>query len=148
MGGKTDNKVVSGATVRKQTGESDVRLQHAYAYFLLHLKEIAACVEGGCSVKSVWRSYATRTPEPFPGSYSSFLRYCTDHGLAPRRANAGTDTAANRRGLASPAERPDRTPPKTGALRGPKPVGSVLGRLNMFPPPLERPPGFIPSEEE
>jgi hypothetical protein len=111
LGGKTDNSDVTVESEDKRTIPGDPRLRHAYPYFRMHLEEIAACVEGGCSVRSVWRAYATRTPEPFPGSYSSFLRYCTDHGLAPRRANAGTDTAANRRGVAPPAQRPDRTPP-------------------------------------
>ncbi|MGB5696729.1 MAG: hypothetical protein WBM46_13810, partial [Polyangiales bacterium] len=47
---------------------------------------------------------------------------------------------------ASPAQRPEEIPPKRGALRGPKPVGSVLGRLNLYPPPLVRPPGFTPEQ--
>jgi len=97
-------------------------------------------------MKSVWRAYAERGA--FPGSYRTFLRYCSDHGLAPRRSNEGGEDAANGSGVVSPAQRPDGSVPKTGPLRGPKPVGSVLGRLNMFPPPLERPPGFIPPEED
>ncbi|MFZ1866503.1 MAG: hypothetical protein WAU39_19950 [Polyangiales bacterium] len=132
----------------KQQIEGDPRLRHAYPYFRMHLDEIAACVKGGCSVKSVWRAYAMRAPDPFPGSYSSFLRYCTEHALVPRRTKGGTDGAIPHRVVASPVQRPDTVPQKSGPLRGPKPVGSVLGRLNLFPPPLERPPGFIPSVEE
>ena len=81
--------------------QGDPRLRYAYPYFRMHLEEIRACIECGCSVRSVWCAYATRAADPFPGSYSSFLRYCGDHGL---------------------------------------------GRLNLFPPPLERPPGFTPEQ--
>ena len=135
---REDNKTIQG----------DPRLRYAYPYFRMHLEEIRACIECGCSVKSVWQAYATRASEPFPGSYSSFLRYCGDHGFGRRRAKGDTRANLHRRAEASPAQRPDETPPKRGALRGPKPVGSVLKRLNLYPPPLERPPGFIPSADE
>ena len=131
LGGKTDNSDVTVKSEDKRTIQGDPRLRHAYPYFRMHLEEIAACVEGGCSVKSVWRSYATRTPEPFPGSYSSFLRYCTDHGLAPRRANAGTDTAANRRGVASRAL--EHVPAATRSAARVHSIGGTVGSENGFP---------------
>ena len=137
---------MTGKSEDRQTIQGDPRLRHAYPYFRMHLEEIRACIECGCSVRSVWRAYATRTPDPFPGSYSSFLRYCAGQGLGPRRAKGDTQVDLHRRGRALPSQRPGETPPKRGPLRGPKPVGSVLGRLNMFPPPLERPPGPTPEE--
>jgi hypothetical protein len=146
FGGKTDNRDVSIESEDEQPIEGDPRLRHAYPYFRMHLDEIAACVKGGCSVKSVWRAYATRAHDSFPGSYSSFLRYCIDHALVRRGAKGGTDASVQRGAVASPAQRPATIPQNSGALRGPRPVGSVLGRLNLYPPPLERPPGFIPSE--
>ena len=127
-GGKTDNKVVTGATLRKQTSESDVRLQHAYAYFLLHFKEIAACVQGGCSVKSVWRGYVSRASKPFPGSYSAFLRYCRKHNLARGDANG-----------------PARPPSDSTAVGAP--AATVL-QPKRYPPPRTRPPGIIPNAED
>ena len=136
---------MTGKSEDRQAIQGDPRLLHAYPYFRMHLEEIRACIECGCSVRSVWRAYATRTTDPFPGSYSSFLRYCGDHGLGPRRAKVDTQVDLHRRSRALPA-RPDETPPKRGTLRGPKPVGSVLGRLNLFPPPLDRPPGFTPEQ--
>ena len=127
--------------------QGDPRLRYAYPYFRMHLEEIRACIECGCSVRSVWCAYATRPADPFPGSYSSFLRYCGDHGLGPRRAKGGTQVDPHDRGRASPAQRPNETPSKRGRLRGPKPLGvSVLGRSNRFPPPLDRPPGFTPEQ--
>gem|GEM_PF-7135419 len=147
MGGKTDNRDVSIRSEDKLPIK-DPRLRYAYPYFRMHLDEIATCVKGGCSVKSVWRAYATRAPDPFPGSYSSFLRYCIEHRLVARRAQGGTGADTHRAGAASPASRPDRLPENTGPLRGPKPVGSVLGRLNLYPPPLERPPGTISFSDE
>ena len=148
MGGKTDNPYVSGANGAKPSTQKDPRTQKAYAYFRVHFSEIAAWIEGGCSVRSVWRAYAERASQPFPGSYSTFLRYCNEHGLAPRRPKEGAKDAAHSPGVASPPQPRDKIPSENAPLRGPKPVGSVLGRLNLYPPPLERPPGFIPSEED
>ncbi|MBW2160499.1 MAG: hypothetical protein JRH14_11165 [Deltaproteobacteria bacterium] len=111
----------------KRTIQGDPRLRHAYPYFRIHLEEIAACVEGGCSVKSVWRSYTTRTPEPFPGSYSSFLRYCRKH--------CQTVAAVEPKAAKAPAEKPGR-------------AVSVLGQGKRYPPPLDRPPGLTPEQIE
>ena len=130
----------------KQPVQADPRLRHAYPYFRVHLEEIRACIECGCSVRSVWRAYATRALHPFPGSYSSFLRYCSKHALGPRRAKEGTHAGLHGGGQGLPAQRPKETPSKRGPLRGPKPVGSVLGRLKLYPPPLDRPPGFTPEQ--
>ena len=130
----------------KQRIQADPRLRHAYPYFRMHLDEIRACIECGCSMRSVWRAYATRAAHPFPGSYSSFLRYCNGHALRRRRAKEGTQSDLHRRGQALPAQLPNETPSKRGPLRGPKPVGSVLGRLKLYPPPLDRPPGFTPEQ--
>jgi len=117
-----------------------------YPAFVVHLEQITAWLQAGWSMKSIWQAYAARGV--FPASYRTFLRYCNDHGLAPRRPKGAVENAVNGRDLASPAERPDGSVPKSEPLRGPKPVGSVLGRLNLYPPPLERPPGFIPPEED
>jgi hypothetical protein len=124
----------------------DPRLLRPYPHFRMHLEQIRACIECGCSVRSVWRAYAAQAPHPFPGSYSSFLRYCSDHALGPRRAKGNTPADLHRRGQALPAQRPTEAPSKRGPLRGPKPVGSVLGRSKLFPPPLDRPPGPTPEE--
>ena len=146
-GGKTDNPSEGTMASRTQDPKHTISPEpDPYPAFLVHLQEITAWLQSGCSMKSVWRAYAERGA--FPGSYRTFLRYCSDHGLAPRRSNEGGEDAAKSSGAVSPAQRPDGSVPKTGPLRGPKPVGSVLGRLNMFPPPLERPPGFIPTEED
>jgi hypothetical protein len=131
----------------KQRIQADPRLRHAYPYFRMHLEEIRACIECGCSMRSVWRAYATRAAHPFPGSYSSFLRYCDAHALGRRRAKEGTQSDLHRRGQALPAQRPNETPSKRGPLRGPKPVGSVLGPLKkVYPPPRGRPPGLTPEQ--
>ena len=130
----------------KQLIQADPRLVHAYPYFRVHLEEIRACIECGCSVRSVWRAYVVRAAHPFPGSYSSFLRYCNAHALGRHRAKEGTQADLLRRGQAFPAQPPNETPSKRGPLRGPKPVGSVLGRLKLYPPPLDRPPGFTPEQ--
>jgi len=137
---------MTAKTENNQPIDVDPRLLRPYPHFRMHLEQIRACIECGCSVRSVWRAYAARAPHPFPGSYSSFLRYCSNHALGARRAKGDTETDLHRRGRALPAQRPDETPPKRGALRGPKPVGSVLGRSNLFPPPLDRPPGFTPEQ--
>ena len=129
--------------------QGDPRLRYAYPYFRMHLEEIRACIECGCSVRSVWCAYATRPADPFPGSYSSFLRYCGDHGLGPRRAKGGTQVDPHDRGRASPAQRPNETPSKQGPLRGPKPLASGLGPLRKtYPPPRDRPPGLTPEQIE
>jgi len=137
---------VTAKSEDKQPFQVDPRLVHAYPYFRVHLEEIRACIECGCSVRSVWRAYATRAAHPFPGSYSSFLRYCNAHALGRRRAKEGTQSDLHRRGQGLPSQRPNETPSKRGPLRGPKPVGSVLGRLKLYPPPLDRPPGFTPEQ--
>ncbi|MGB8331561.1 MAG: TraK family protein [Polyangiales bacterium] len=116
-----------------------------YPYFLLRLEDIEAWLEAGYSVKSVWRIYSEKSV-PFPGSYRSFLRYCNAHALGSRRAKEGTQSGLHGRGQPLPSQRPNETPSKRGPLRGPKPVGSVLGRSNLFPPPLDRPPGFTPEQ--
>jgi hypothetical protein len=125
LGGKTDNSDVTVKSDDKRTIQGDPRLRHAYPYFRIHLEEIAACVEGGCSVKSVWRSYTTRTPEPFPGSYSSFLRYCRKH-----------------------CESVTAVEPQPVKAREQKPsgVGSALGHSKRYPPPRKRPPGLTPEQ--
>ncbi|MDH3726084.1 MAG: hypothetical protein OER77_01005, partial [Myxococcales bacterium] len=84
----------------KQPFQVDPRLVHAYPYFRVHLEEIGACIECGCSVRSVWQAYATRAAHPFPGSYSSFLRYCNAHALGRRRAKEGTQSEHHHRGQA------------------------------------------------
>lgn len=129
-----------------------VERQHAakskpYPFFVLHLEEIKAWLQAGFPIKTVWQTYA-KHPTSFPGSYRTFLRYCRDHGLVKKRRGRVRQTRTKSDNLGSPAQRPDEIAPKSGALRGPTPVGSVLGRLNLYPPPLERPPGFIPSEED
>ncbi len=116
-----------------------------YPYFLLRLEDIEAWLKAGFSVRSVWRIYCEKSV-PFPGSYRSFLRYCNAHALGRRRAKEGTQSELHRRGQALPTQRPNETPSKRGPLRGPKPVGSVLGRLKLYPPPLDRPPGFTPEQ--
>jgi len=147
LGGKTDNKGVTAKSEDKQPIQPDPRVLYAYPYFRIHLEEIRTCIECGCSVRSVWRAYATRAAHPFPGSYSSFLRYCNAHALGRRRAKEGTQSDLHRRGQALPAQRPNETPSKRGPLRGPKPVGSVLGPLKkVYPPPLGRPPGLTPEQ--
>ena len=118
-----------------------------YPFFLLHLEEIKAWLEAGFLIKAVWRKYAER-PRPFPGNYRTFLRYCREHGLKTKKRGRGRQTRTKSPDLGSPAQRRDGSLPKSGPLRGPKPVGSVLGRLKLYPPPLERPPGFIPTEED
>jgi hypothetical protein len=119
-----------------------------YPYFLLRLEDIEAWLKAGYSVKGVWRFYCEKSV-PFPGSYRSFLRYCNAHALGPRRAKEGTQSELHRRGDGLPAQRPNETPSQQRPLRGPKPLGvSVLGRSNRFPPPLDRPPGFIPPGDE
>ena len=117
-----------------------------YPYFLLRLEDIEAWLKAGYSVKGVWRIYCEKSV-PFPGSYRSFLRYCNAHALGPRRAKKGTQSDLHRRGQALPAQRPNETPSKQGPLRGPKPVGSVLGPLRkVYPPPRDRPPGLTPEQ--
>jgi len=118
-----------------------------YPFFLLHLEEIEAWLEAGFPIKAVWRTYA-KQPKAFPGNYRTFLRYCRQHGLKTKKRGRGRQTGTKSPDFESPAPRSDGSVQKRGPLRGPKPVGSVLGRLNMFPPPLERPPGFIPPEED
>jgi len=118
-----------------------------YPFFLLHLEEIKAWLEAGFPIKTVWRTYA-KQPRAFPGNYRTFLRYCRQHGLKTKKRGRGRQTSTKSADLGSPAPRRDGSVPKAGPLRGPKPVGSVLGRLNVYPPPLERPPGFIPSGED
>jgi hypothetical protein len=127
LGGKTDNSDVTVKSQEEKTSQGDPRLWHAYPYFRMHLEEITACVEGGCSVKSVWRAYATRSSKPFPGSYSSFLRYCRKHC----RAVASVEPKA----VKAPEQKPSG-------------VGSVLGHSKRFPPPLKRPPGLTPEQIE
>jgi len=128
LGGKTDNSDVTVKSEDKKTIQGDPRLRHAYPYFRMRLEEITACIEGGCSVKSVWRAYATRTPEPFPGSYSSFLRYCRKH--------CQTVAAAERpKAARAPEQKPGR-------------AVSVLGQTKRYPPPLDRPPGLTPAQIE
>ena len=116
-----------------------------YPYFLLRLEEIEAWLKAGYSVKGVWRFYCEKSV-PFPGSYRSFLRYCNAHALGRRRAKESTQSDLHRRGQALPTQRPNETPSRRGPLRGPKPVGSVLGRLKLYPPPLDRPPGLTPEQ--
>jgi hypothetical protein len=127
LGGKTDNRDVTVKSQEENTTQGDPRLWHAYPYFRMHLEEITACVDGGCSVKSVWRAYATRSSKPFPGSYSSFLRYCRKHCRA----------------VASVEPKPVKAPEQK-----PSGVGSVLGQGKRYPPPLKRPPGLTPAQIE
>jgi len=131
------------AGLRRKAGEKTT-----YPYFLERLEEIDAWLKAGFSVRSVWRIYSEKSV-PFPGSYRSFFRYCNAHALGPCRAKEGTQSDLHGRGQALPAQRPNETPSKRGPLRGPKPLGvSVLGRSNRFPPPLDRPPRFIPPGDE
>ena len=141
---------MSRADEAKPATEKDPRTLKAYAYFRVHLSEIAAWIEGGCSVRSVWRAYAERASQPFPGSYSSFLRYCHDHRLAPRRSNERGKDAAKSSGVAPPPQRPDAVVPKRGPLRGPKSVASANSARpsKIYPAPASRPREFIPSEED
>jgi hypothetical protein len=119
---------VSSKTSPDGTAPEDLRHRYAYPYFRLHLDEIRTWLEGGCSAKAVWRSYANRSTTPFPGSYSSFLRYCRKHGLlyngepqAPRKV---------------PGRKTER--PMSALASGPK----------HYPPPLDRPPGIISFSED
>jgi len=147
LGGKTDNPCEGKMTSRTQAPEHTISPEpDSYPAFVVHLGQITAWLQAGWSMKSIWQAYAACGA--FPASYRTFLRYCNEHGLAPRRPTGAGENGVNGRDVASPAERADRIPPNNAALRGPKPVGSVLGRLNLYPPPLERPPGFIPSEED
>jgi len=125
---------VTAKSEDKPTIQPDPRVHYAYPYFRVHLEEIRACIECGCSVRSVWQAYATRAAHPFPGSYSSFLRYCNAHALGRRRAKEGT-------------QRPNKTPSKQGPLKGPKPLASGFGPLRkIYPPPRDRPPGLTPEQ--
>jgi len=119
-----------------------------YPYFLLRLEDIEAWLKAGYSVKGVWRIYCEKSV-PFPGSYRSFLRYCSAHALGPRRAKQGTQSDPHSRDQALPAQRPNETPSERGPLRGPKPLASGLGPLRkIYPPPLGRPREFIPPGDE
>jgi hypothetical protein len=119
-----------------------------YPAFRVHLKEITAWLESGCSMKSVWRAYAARGA--FPGSYRTFLRYCQNHGLAPRPKKRTVDDLRNGQAAPSVDERGGATSSNKTIEdeNSRRPVGSALGRLNLFPPPLERPRQFIPTEED
>ncbi len=105
------------------TAPEDLRYRYAYPYFVIHLEEITAWLRGGCSAKSVWRAYAQRSTPAFPGSYSSFLRYCRKHGLhRPLEPQA----------------------PRKATTRGTPRAGSALVSGNRrYPPPLERTPGLV-----
>jgi hypothetical protein len=58
LGRKTDNYIVSSKASADVTTPEDLRQRYAYPYFRLHLEEIRTWLEGGCSAKAVWRSYA------------------------------------------------------------------------------------------
>ena len=69
------------------------------------------------------------------------------------RAAAKKGTSEDlRNGQATPSvdERGGATSPKKTIEdeNSRKPVGSALGRLNLFPPPLERPRQFVPTEDD
>ena len=130
----------------ERTPATDARLRHGYPYFLLYLNDIRECVEGGCSVRSVWRAYAQRESAPFPGSYSAFLRYCRKHGLARGQGlpNSGEGARLDNGGSLS---RPQGLSPSTDT-RASQPAGSILGRSKLYPPPLERPPTYVPTLED
>ena len=147
--GKTDNPCASTMTSRSEPHEQTISPEaDPYPAFRVHLKEITAWLESGCSMKSVWRAYAARGA--FPGSYRTFLRYCQNHALAPRRKKTGAEDPAIGEAAPSPAERDGATSPTKSIEDGKsrRPVGSALGRLNLFPPPLERPRQFVPTEED
>ncbi len=50
-----------------------------YGAFRLHLHEINAWLNAGCSMRSVWIEWKQKGA--FPGCYRSFLRYCHKHNL-------------------------------------------------------------------
>jgi hypothetical protein len=125
---KTDNQLVSSKTSADGTTPEDLRQRYAYPYFRLHVEEIRTWFEGGCTAKAVWRSYTNRPAAPFPGSYSSFLRYCRKHGLHPASAS-----------------RPTRTAPARKAERPPSALASGAKR---YPAPPDRHPGIISFSED
>jgi hypothetical protein len=98
-----------------------------YPYFVERLEEIKAWLKAGFSARSVWQTYSEE-PIPFPGSYRSFLRYCRKHGSAVAVVQPKNAVKASAR----------------TAVRG----GSVLDQGRRFPPPLDRAPGFVPSETD
>ena len=51
-----------------------------YAYFVRCKDDVAAWLERGFRIKTVWEAYNMAEP-PFPGSYGVFCRYCAQHGL-------------------------------------------------------------------
>jgi len=71
--------------------QGDPRLWHAYPYFRMHLGEIRACIEGGCS----------------------FLRYCRKHCQAVASVEPKPVKAAERRpsGVGSVLGHSKRFPP-------------------------------------
>jgi hypothetical protein len=95
-----------------------------YPYFLERLEDIEAWLKAGFSVRAVFQVYSGQ-PVPFPGSYRSFLRYCRKHG--------STTMAVEPRAVQAPPRKPGR-------------AVSVLGQSRRYPPPLDRPPGMLPSE--
>ncbi len=97
-----------------------------YPYFLERLEEINAWLKAGFSVRSVWQIYSEE-PVPFPGSYRSFLRYSRKH--------CQTVTALGPKAAKAPEQKAGR-------------AVSVLGQGKRFPPPLDRPPGMLPSDFE
>lgn len=109
---------------------SDPRMQHGYAFFLLHLEQIELWIGGGCPVKVVWRFLRHGAAPRFPGSYHSFLRYCRTHGLRARRMGEESATRANT-ALSKTALNPSGTEPS-------------LRLAKRYPPPLEKPPGWTP----
>lgn len=119
---------MSSTASPSDTAPNDLRYRYAYPYFMLHLEEIRTWLEGGCSAKAVWRSYAQRSTSAFPGSYSSFLRYCRKHGL--RR----------------PGEL--QLPRKAPVPNTQRPVSALVSGSSRYPPPLERPAGAITFSED
>ena len=149
LGGKTDNPCEGKMTSRTQAPEQTISPEpDAYPAFVVHLEQITTWLQAGWSMKSIWQAYAARGA--FPGSYRTFLRYCNEHGLAPRRPKGAVENAVNGRDLASPVERPDRIPPDNAALRGPNPVASANSARpsKIYAAPVSRPREFIPSEED
>ena len=95
-----------------------------YPYFVERLEEIKAWLKAGFSVMAVFEFYSEE-PVPFPGSYRSFLRYCRKH--------ASTAAAIEPKVVKAPVQKPAR-------------AVSVLGQSKRYPPPLDRPPGILPSQ--
>ena len=163
FGGAKPITGVGTMTVPNQTlhAKFSPRLE-PYGAFRLHLNEISAWLNAGCTVRSVWIEW--KQNGAFPGCYRSFLRYCHKHNLpcsgAVEPENPSRDHNHAGGGLLAPHPRlvatngiqVPRAPSLPEPSSGSKPKAAVSANSarpsKVYPPPVSRPREFIPSEED